>query len=191
MRRSHRRSYKPFQTVNFFYINPYNGLQLNVDKSEVVFLGTAAQLRSVAEFTTVDVTGRTLKVASRLNSHDVTIDSHLRFDIHARNVAPAGMQLPHARHLRCLLTHDVARTIACSTVASRLDYCNALLCVAPEPTLDELQRVQNNLARIVCQPGRRTDGGALLWSLHWLPLSQRNHIKDGIDSPQGSGHCNV
>jgi len=32
-----------------------NGLQLNVDKSEVVLLGTPAQLRSAANITTVDV----------------------------------------------------------------------------------------------------------------------------------------
>jgi len=39
-----------------------NGLQLNADKSEVVFLGTAAQLRSAANITTVDIAGSTLPV---------------------------------------------------------------------------------------------------------------------------------
>ena len=34
-----------------------NGLQLNDDKSEVVLLGTPAQLRSAANITTVDVAG--------------------------------------------------------------------------------------------------------------------------------------
>ena len=45
-----------------------NGLQLNADKSEVVFLGTAAQLRSVANITTIDVAGSTLPVAPQLKS---------------------------------------------------------------------------------------------------------------------------
>jgi len=43
-----------------------NGLQLNADKSEVVLLGTPAQLRSATNITTVDVTGSTLPVASKL-----------------------------------------------------------------------------------------------------------------------------
>ena len=34
-------------------------------------------------------------------------------------------------------------------------------CSAPEATLDKLQRVQNNLARIVCQRGWRADAGLL------------------------------
>jgi len=56
-----------------------NGLQLNADKSEVVLLGTPAQLRSATNITTVDVARSTLPVASKLKSLGVTIDSNLRF----------------------------------------------------------------------------------------------------------------
>jgi len=51
-----------------------NGLQLNADKSEVVFLGIPAQLRSAANITTVDVAGSTLPVASKLKSLGMSID---------------------------------------------------------------------------------------------------------------------
>jgi len=40
-------------------------------------------------------------------------------------------------------------------------------------TLYKLQRVQNNLARIVCQRGGRNDADPLLRSLHWLLVRQR------------------
>jgi len=83
----------------------------------------------------IDVAGNTLSVASQLKSLGVTIDSHLRFDSHSSNVAKLVV--------RSLLTDDVALTVACSIVASRLDYCNALLCGAPAATFDKLQRVQN------------------------------------------------
>ena len=76
------------------------------------------------------------------------------------------------RHVRSLLTDDVAQTVAFSIVASRLDYCNALLCGAPAATFDRLQRAQNNLARVVCQSRGRTDARPLLRSLHWLPMRQ-------------------
>ena len=59
--------------------------------------------------------------------------------------------------MRSLLTDDVAQTLACSIVASRLDYCNVLLSGAPAATFDKLQRAQNNLARVVCQSRGRTD----------------------------------
>ena len=131
----------------------------NADKSEVVLLGTPAQLRSATNITTVDVAGSTLPVASKLNkSLGVTIDSNLRFDCHARNVAKAcNFHTRALRHVRSLLTDDIAQTVACSIFASRLDYCNALLSGAPAATFDKLQRAQNNLARVVCQSRGRTD----------------------------------
>ena len=55
--------------------------------------------------------------------------------------------------------------LACSIVASRLDYCNALLSRAPAATFNTLQRTQN-LARVVCQSRGRTDARPLLHSLH-------------------------
>ena len=54
-----------------------------------------------------------------------------------------------------------------------LDYCNALLFGAPAATFDVLQRVQNNLARVVCQREGRADARPLLRTLHWLPVRQR------------------
>ena len=72
--------------------------------------------------------------------------------------------------MRKLLTDETARIVACS-IATRLDYCNAVLYGALAATLNKLQRVQNNLARAVCRRGGRADGRPLLKSLHWLPLN--------------------
>ena len=66
------------------------------------------------------------------------------------------------------------QTIACSIVASRFDYCNALLYRAPVATIiNKLQRAQDNLARVVCQCRGRSD--ARPRSLHRLPI--RQHIE--------------
>ena len=67
----------------------------------------------------------------------------------------------------------MAQTEVCCIVASRLDYCNALLHVAPAATIVKLQRAYNNLAHVVCQRGGRTDAAPLLRSLHWLPVKHR------------------
>ena len=45
-----------------------NGLMLNADKSEVIILGTAPQLKSLTTVRTVDVAGSSLPVAPRLKS---------------------------------------------------------------------------------------------------------------------------
>ena len=158
-----------------------NGLQLNADKSEVVILGTSHQLRAAASIQTIDVAGSRLAVSDRVKSLGVTIDSHLRFDYHASNVARACNYHTRAlRHVRSLLSDEVAQTVACSIVASRLDYCNALLYGAPTATINKLQRAQNNLARVVCQRGGRTHAAPLLHSLHWLPVQHRITYKTAV-----------
>jgi len=84
------------------------------------------------------------------------------------------------RHIRKLLTDDVARTLACSIVATRLDYCNSLLHGASSGNIAKLQRVQNSLARVVLQAPKLTHGAPLLRSLHWLPVAQRITFKMAV-----------
>ena len=52
------------------------------------------------------------------------------------------------RHTRHLLTTELAQTLAYSLILSRIDYCNAVLHGAPTGTIQILQRVQNNAARM-------------------------------------------
>jgi len=81
------------------------------------------------------------------------------------------------RHIRHLLTLDLAQTLACSLILSRIYYCNSVLHGAPFGTIQTLQRVQNNAARIVLQAPRRSDVNSLLQTLHWLPVKQRINYK--------------
>jgi hypothetical protein len=76
------------------------------------------------------------------------------------------VQLPCAGHSsRHLLTSELAQTLACSLILSRIDYCNALLHGAPTGSIQKLQRVQNNAARVVLQASRRSHATPLLRQL--------------------------
>jgi len=83
-------------------------------------------------------------------------------------------RLSAVRHIRSLVSDTVAQQ---HIVGSRLDYCNSLLVNCSDRNLDKLQRVQDNLARVVCNSNRSTSAGPLLRSLHWLPVRQRINFK--------------
>ena len=55
--------------------------------------------------------------------------------------------------------------------------CNWLLVNCSNRNLDKLQRVQDNLARVVCNSNCSTSAGSLLRSLHRLPVWQRINFK--------------
>ena len=51
-------------------------------------------------------------------------------------------------------------------------YCNALFYGVTQSTINKLQRVQNNLARVVCDVGwHQAHSADLLCDLHWLPYA--------------------
>jgi len=64
-------------------------------------------------------------------------------------------------HVRHMLSTELAVTIGCSIVASRLDYCNSLLYGAPSMSLDRLQRSQDMLARVVTQSSSRNSASSV------------------------------
>ena len=137
-----------------------NGLQLNASKPEGTMRGTAVE----TAVRTVDIAGTSLPLIEELNTLGVIFDSHLRFDEHAAAVIRAyNCHLRALRHIRNALPDDVAKCIGCSIVGAKLDYCNSLLYGSPVSTLDKLQRVQNQLARIVTKSDWQADANACLF----------------------------
>ena len=90
-----------------------NELLLNPDKSEVIFFSTNAQLKATATIDVVVDGGSSLPVATELKSLGVVLDSRLSFDAHVTAACRAcNYHLWALRHIRQLLTDDVARTLA-------------------------------------------------------------------------------
>ena len=164
------------RTVKRWFLE--NDLLLNADKSEVMFVGTAAQLQKTDHIQSVNVADAALPVSRKLKSLGVVLDRHLNFSDHVITVARAcNYHIWALRHIRHLLTEDIAHTLACSIVTSKLDYCNAVLHGVPLKNVAVLQRVQNNLAQVVLQKPKTAHATPLLKSLHWLPVDKRIQYK--------------
>jgi len=77
------------------------------------------------------------------------------------------------RHIRPLLTTDAAKMVASAIIGARLGYCNSLLYCSSARNLDRLQKVHNQLARVVLQLPWSASATDARRQLHWLPVTQR------------------
>ena len=69
------------------------------------------------------------------------------------------------------MTTDAVKTLVCSLVLSRIDYCNSLRVGLPQ--IKRLQGVQNAATRSVLRTPRSEQISPLLHNLHWLPANRR------------------
>jgi len=119
-------------------------------------LGSASQLHAVTSaVTSVSVAGVDLLVANDMKAVNVVLDRRLTFRRHAMAVARLCIyHLQAICHIRHLLSTEPTVTLVCSLILTGLDYWNSVLYGAPASSIQVLQRVQNNAARIVLQASR-------------------------------------
>ena len=150
-----------------------NFLQLNPQKSEIMFIGTPIRLKTMSPPTSINVAGTLLPSSTTLKLLSVTFDSHLSFKEHSASIIKSCNHLIWSiRHICPLLSVDSTSALARSLVLSCLDYCNSLLYGTSTSLILSLQRVQNKLAKLVLlnPTFNSTD---CLKKLHWLPIHNR------------------
>lgn len=155
----------------------YNGLSLNPTKSDAIQFSTR-QFSRCCQVDEVNVSGAVIKPSTSVKSLGVTLDRHMTFDEHITNVCRSCyFHMKALRHIRPSLPEDIARTVGCSIICSRLDYCNSLYSGLSVTNLNRLQRVQNDLARVVLGLKKFDHITAGLMDLHWLPIKYRIDFK--------------
>ena len=87
-----------------------------------------------------------------LKQESFTLDSSMTLDTQViATVRACNFHLQSLRQLRSSLPRDVAQSVACAIIGSRLDYCNSLYYGMSNNNFQRLLRVRNAAARIVCQ----------------------------------------
>ena len=151
---------------------------LNPTKSEVIVLGTSAGISSLNHLNSVNIAGAEIPISQTLKSLGVTFDSKLNFRTHVNNICKGCyFHIRALRHIQSSLPPDLLKTVACSVVCARLDYCNSLLYGTSKENIRKLQYVQNSLARLVSGTRKFDHISPVLASLHWLPVSHRITFK--------------
>jgi len=152
-------------------------LRLNPSKTVVLWLGSRHIIDKL-DVHEVRVLSSTVRIDSSARDLGVVVDSRLTMSDHVASVCRSAYF--HLRQIRPIvrsLTVEAAKTLVQACIASRLDYCNAVLHGITDNLLQRLQSVQNAAARLVTRTGRCEHITPVLRELHWLPVRRRIEFK--------------
>jgi len=150
-------------------------LQLNADKTEVIWFGSKSSLAKLKAIDcSLPVGSEIVKPAPVVRDLGVLLDANLSMKQHISKVAATCYyQLQRLRQIRRCVGPEVTTQLVLALVTSRLDYCNSVLACLPQSTVEPLQRVQNAAARLIFNLGRNKHTTPCLIQLHWLPVRFR------------------
>ena len=155
-----------------------NKLKLNPDKTEFLLIAKERQQSKYLSMFLFELLGVKTNPAKSVRNLGVIFDNNFTFRSHISVVCSSCFY--HMQDLRRIHRHldmDSAKLLATALVSSRLAYCNSLLYGIADIDLTRLQRVQNQLARLVTKSPPFTRSILLLHSLHWLPVRFRIRFK--------------
>jgi hypothetical protein len=127
-------------------------LQLNVLKTELMWIGTRQRLHQLQGTETTLMVGSDVIIPVHVvRDLGVYNDDELTMKQHVGKVV-VGACFHHLRRLRQIRRHvndGLMAQLIYAFVTSRLDYCNSVLACLPACTIAPLQRLQNTAARLL------------------------------------------
>ena len=79
--------------------------------------------------------------------------------------------------IRPYITENACKTLVCSLVTSRLDYCNSLTNGLPASVIQRLHKIQNTAARVATRRNIHDRITPTLETLDWLHIHYRVQYK--------------
>ena len=103
----------------------HSGLALNPSKSEAIIFGTRQRLNSFPRPSVIHILSSSVHISDYITTFGVTLDSNLTLNKHISSVCKSAYySIKAIRHIRPVLTCDMARAVAASLTQTRLDFAN-------------------------------------------------------------------
>ena len=150
-----------------------NKLKINDSKTEFIVFRSPQAKQDLSSLS-VSVGDSVNALSSNVRDLGVIFDQFLNFDDYISNVCRSThFHLRNIGKIWHLLSYDACAQLIHALILMRLDYCNSLLYNLPKSSIERLQKIQNQAARIPTKTPRRDHISEVLVSLHWLRIEQR------------------
>ena len=167
-----------------------NFLKLNDSKTEFIIFHSKHRTFSFDDCR-LRIGDDLIKPTQSARNLGIMMDSTLEMHQQIASITRACYaQLRGISKIRANITEDATKLLVNALVTSRLDNGNALLYGLSSATIQKLQLVQNNAARVIKRLKYNDHITPVLKNLHWLPIKNRIDYKIALmtfKSLAGSG----
>ena len=155
-----------------------NLLKLNNDKTEVLVITSRDHISKIQNVS-IKVGGCDISPGTEQPRNlGVLFDSTCSLKHHVNKLCKSlNYNIFSIGKIRKYLNRPSAEVLTNALVTSKLDYCNSLLYGVHDYQINQLQRCQNNAARIVTLTRKFEHITPVLIDLHWLPVKYRIMFK--------------
>ena len=152
-------------------------LMLNDEKTEFILIGTRQQLVKV-DIDSLCVCHTAILPSSEVRNLAGWFANQLKMVTQINQTCKAAFfHIFNIRRIRKFRSFNTVQTLVNAFVISRLDYCNNIFFGLPNTELQNLQRIQNTAARLICNMNKFDHITPILVKLHWLPVRYRINFK--------------
>ncbi len=152
-----------------------NGLFLNSNKTQCLFVGTRPAIRRVPDNTTINLNNTSITFSKQVKNLGVYMDQHMSFEVHIHEM--------HKKVMGILLLvnrirdnfDDVTRKIVIQSLAlSSVNYCIQVYGTTNNTHVRRVQKLQNFAAEICAEGTRRSDHATpFITQLEWLKIDKK------------------
>ena len=155
-----------------------NKLQLNDNKTETLLIHSKHRTLSNSTPSSITIGTSQINFSREARNLGFIFSDTLDVDKHISHLCRScNNELRKISSIRHLLTFDATKTLICTLVLSKIDYCNALLVNTTSSNINRLQKIQNSAARLIFRSRKFDHVQPLLKQLHWLPIRARIKYK--------------
>jgi len=126
----------------------HTGLALNPSKSEAIIFGTRQHLDRFPRPPIIHILSSSVSTSDYMTTLGVTLDSNLTLNKHVSSVCKSAYySIKALRHIRLVLTCDMARAVVASLTQTRLVVANSILTGTSGCNINTLQRINVNVSK--------------------------------------------
>ena len=163
---------------NLVKVNQYfseNGLKMNANKTQFIFIGSRYCISRLPENITVRVGNDSIRPSNSVKNLGVTMDRYFTFDNHVENIygKAKGILYFINRNKNCF-DENSRKLVVESLVISIVSYCSTIWNGTSRMNIQKIQQIQNFAAKVASGHGGKYDHATpYINKMKWLKVNNK------------------